>query len=90
MRNQKKWMVYLLVVLVAITFSLPCTWAAEAQKIKLSLAHIYTPKSWNETYAIPALFQLVEKQTKGKYILDVRILSCWHFAGLSGHLWWGG
>ena len=71
MRNQKRWMVCLLIVLVAITFSLPCTWAAEAQKIKLSLAHIYTAKSWNETYAIPALFKLVEKQTKGKYILDV-------------------
>jgi TRAP-type C4-dicarboxylate transport system substrate-binding protein len=71
MRNQNKLFVCLLVVLFAITFSLPCVWAAEGQKIKLSLAHIYTPKSWNETYAVPALFQLVEKRTKGKYILDV-------------------
>jgi len=71
MRTQKKLLVYVLVVLIAIPFSFACAWAAEAQKIKLSLAHIYTAKSWNETYAIPALFQLVEKQTKGKYILDV-------------------
>jgi TRAP-type C4-dicarboxylate transport system substrate-binding protein len=71
MQTQNKLLVYLLVVFIAITFSLPYAWAAEAQKIKLSLAHIYTPKSWNEMYAVPALFQLVEKQTKGKYILDI-------------------
>jgi TRAP-type C4-dicarboxylate transport system substrate-binding protein len=71
MRPRKNLLVYVLVVLIAITFSLPCVCAAEAQKIKLSLAHIYTPKSWNELYAIPALFKLVEKQTKGKYTLDI-------------------
>jgi len=71
MQTQNKLLVYLMVVLIAITFSLPCAWAGEAQKIKLSLAHIYTPKSWNEMYAVPALFDLVEKQTKGKYILDI-------------------
>jgi len=71
MRTQNKLLVSVLVVLIAIPFSLACAWAAEAQKIKLSLAHIYTAKSWNETYAVPALFQLVEKHTKGKYVLDI-------------------
>ena len=94
MRKKNKFLVFLLVVVLAIPLSL--AWAREAtaatapatpakpspteakpappvkaQTIKFSLAHIYTPKSWNETYAVPALFRLVEKQTKGKYILDV-------------------
>ena len=60
----------ILISLLIVLLVIPAA-PAEAQKIKLSLAHIYTAKSWNETYAIPALFQLVEKQTKGKYILDV-------------------
>jgi len=50
---------------------LTCALAGEAQKIKLSLAHIYSPKGWEATYALPALFQLVEKQTQGKYVLEV-------------------
>ena len=71
MGTQNKLSVYLLVVLLLILFSFSCAWAGEAQKIKFSLAHIYTAKSWNETYAVPALFQLVEKKTKGNYVLDI-------------------
>ncbi len=71
MQTQKKLVVSVLVVLLGICFSLSPAGGAEAQKIKLSLAHIYSPKSWNEAYAIPALFQLVEKRTKGKYVLDI-------------------
>ncbi len=69
----KKVSLLLLVVLLLTPLSLACQPAApaEAQTIKFSLAHIYTPKSWNEVYAVPALFQLVEKQTKGKYKLDI-------------------
>jgi len=72
MRMQNKCLVFLFAAVLSIPFSL--TWAQETTKgktIKFSLAHIYTPKSWNETYAIPPLFKLVEKHTKGKYILNI-------------------
>lgn len=73
MGTWKKLSLLLLIVLLLTPLSLACQPAApaEAQNIKFSLAHIYAPKGWEETYALPALFQLVEKETKGKYKLDI-------------------
>ncbi|MFH1125355.1 MAG: TRAP transporter substrate-binding protein [Pseudomonadota bacterium] len=69
---KKTFFVSLLFVLLAIPLSLAgAQEATKAQKIKLSLAHIYTPNGWEASYAVPALFRLVEKHTKGKYILDI-------------------
>lgn len=72
MRTKKKFFVFLLLVILAIPLSL--VWAQEktkAKTIRLSLAHIYMPKSWNAKFSVPALFQQVEKKMKGKYHLDV-------------------
>jgi TRAP-type C4-dicarboxylate transport system substrate-binding protein len=72
MRNKRRLFVSLLLVLVAIP--LCSTWAQEKTKpqtIRLSLAHIYNPKSWNTIHSVPALFKMVEKKTKGKYKLDI-------------------
>ena len=71
MRTPNKLFLLALIAVLAIPVSLVCAWAGEAQKISFSLSHIFAPKSWNEVYALPALFKLVEKQTKGKYALDV-------------------
>lgn len=72
MRMKNKFLVFLLVVVLAIPFSL--AWAQEAtaaQKIKFSLAHIYRPQSWNSKFSVPDLFRMVEERTKGKYTLDI-------------------
>ncbi|MCJ7595575.1 MAG: hypothetical protein MUO52_12465, partial [Desulfobacterales bacterium] len=72
MRIKKRFFVSLLLVLLAIPFSL--AWAqggTKAKQIKLSLAHIYNPKSWNAIFSVPVLFKMVEEKTKGKYHLDV-------------------
>jgi TRAP-type transport system periplasmic protein len=75
METQNKLWVYLVVVLLAITFSLPCAWAAEAQKIKITLSHIYIPGQFQHEIQFPRYFKMVEKETKGKYILDVALYS---------------
>jgi TRAP-type C4-dicarboxylate transport system substrate-binding protein len=71
MGTQNKLSVYLLVVLLLILFSFSCAWPGEAQKIKLSFAHIYIPGQFQHEIQFPRYFKMVEKETKGKYILDV-------------------
>jgi TRAP-type C4-dicarboxylate transport system substrate-binding protein len=73
MRTQNKLLVYVLVVLIAMVFSLACAWAGEAQKIKISLCHIYVPGQFQHEIQFPRYFKMVEEETKGKYILDVKL-----------------
>ena len=48
------------------------TWVHAAEKITIGFASIWNMTHYTSTDQIPRFFKMVEKATKGKYILDIK------------------